>query len=273
MSAEIVSFDSPPVIEVVLGVQFQALPMTTPHVGLLWQRYRECGFSRIVEKERLESTVERFGVTERALVPQLRLLREVPTNRVWMETPDATELIQVQADRFIFNWRKAAEDSEYPRFGRVLDKFVQAFSVFRNFLSEIELGSVQINQCEVIYVNHIEPADGVWVKHGELSRVIRLCGDLDGGFLPEAESVQMATSFVMSDAEGNPLGRLRARIESQFTNDQEPLVFLQLLARGAPIGPGLDGAKKFFELGRKWIVRGFLDLTTQEMHESWGRRG
>jgi hypothetical protein len=46
---------------------------------------------------------------------------------------------------------------------------------------------------------------------------------------------------------------------------------LTLTARGAPIGAGVAGALEFLDLGRRWIVRGFADLTTERMHIAWRR--
>ena len=46
---------------------------------------------------------------------------------------------------------------------------------------------------------------------------------------------------------------------------------MNLMAREAPIGAGIDGAFEFFDLGRVWVVRGFADLTTDSMQSSWER--
>lgn len=62
-------------------------------------------------------------------------------------------------------------------------------------------------------------------------------------------------------------------VEPRFlVQDDRPLLLLQLTARGAPIGEGLEGAREFFDLGREWIVKGFVDVTSPEMHGKWGRR-
>jgi hypothetical protein len=44
-----------------------------------------------------------------------------------------------------------------------------------------------------------------------------------------------------------------------------------LTARGQPLGTGLAGVLEFLDLGREWIVTGFDELTTPEMHRLWGR--
>jgi hypothetical protein len=47
---------------------------------------------------------------------------------------------------------------------------------------------------------------------------------------------------------------------------------MNLTARGKPLSGDIDGAFAFFDLGRRWIVKGFADLTTQIMQEKvWER--
>jgi hypothetical protein len=42
---------------------------------------------------------------------------------------------------------------------------------------------------------------------------------------------------------------------------------MELTARGQ-VGTGTE----FFDLGRKWIVKSFAELTTPAMHKIWGRK-
>ena len=51
----------------------------------------------------------------------------------------------------------------------------------------------------------------------------------------------------------------------------KPMLQLQLIARGAPIGAGEAGISKFMDLAHFLIVNSFADLTTKDMHTVWGR--
>ncbi|HUE08033.1 MAG TPA: hypothetical protein VMP41_11445, partial [Acidimicrobiales bacterium] len=53
--------------------------------------------------------------------------------------------------------------------------------------------------------------------------------------------------------------------------DNQPVIALTLLARGAPRTTDATGVVEFLRLGHEWIVRGFADLTTAAMHDEWER--
>lgn len=76
----------------------------------------------------------------------------------------------------------------------------------------------------------------------------------------------------MRDQSGQFLGRLTVSAQPAVRrSDKKPLIALTLTSRGRPIGAGISGVLTFFDLGREWIVRGFTDLTADEMHRMWGR--
>ena len=268
-------FDRPPVVEVAVGVQFEVLPLKAAHLGLLWQHYQD-QFPRVEEQPPLEAIVERFGVKPAPARQRVRLLEEPLPLRFWFVNESGTELVQVQQDRFVFNWRQNDADQKYPRYETVAARFSSAFESFMAFLREHRCEEPKLNQCEVIYVNHILPVQGVWMSHGDAGKVITLLStNARVSFLPEPEELKLAARFVIPGGadEESPIGRLHVTAEPRFfLSDGRPLIWLQLLARGVPLGDGVDGARRFFDLGREWIVRGFVEITTPDMHQAWGRR-
>lgn len=192
--------------------------------------------------------------------------------RVWFLNQAGSELIQVQADRFIHNWRKLEGLDPYPRYEPIRDKFRDEVTVLEQFLRDEKLGALTVNQCEVTYVNHIEP-DGVWERHGEVEKALAMCSRLvTASFLPEPEDVGLRVRFVIPDSNGKPIGRLQAVAQPAWKKaDNSPILVLNLTARGVPLSAGIDGAFAFFDLGRNWIVNAFADLTTPEMQRVWGR--
>ena len=82
----------------------------------------------------------------------------------------------------------------------------------------------------------------------------------------------MRLRFVILAEEGKPIGRLHVALQPAWKKaDNSPILVMTLTARGAPLGEDIEGAFAFFELGRRWIVKGFADLTTPEMHRAWER--
>ena len=195
-----------------------------------------------------------------------------PVPRVWFLNADKTSLIQIQPDRFIHNWRKVTGQEAYPRYETIRQQFSNEVADFIAFLEAEKLGGVVVTQCEVTYINHIEP-NGVWERHGQVASLLRHWTDLpEGGFLPESEDVRMQIRHVIRNESGNPVGRLLTVLQPVWkTKDNSPVLTLNLTARGGPLSDGIDGAFLFFNLGRNWIVRGFENLTTDVMHQKWGK--
>ena len=54
--------------------------------------------------------------------------------------------------------------------------------------------------------------------------------------------------------------------------DGKEVLQMTLTARGAPKSSSDEDVFGWLDLGRKWIVRGFADFTTAEMHNIWGKQ-
>ncbi len=182
-----------------------------------------------------------------------------------------TELVQVQQDRFIHNWRKVGEGDAYPRYERLRERFRDEVSKFEEFLGEENIGELAVDQCEVTYVNHIRRA-GQWQSHGEIEKLLRHWAPLPAGaFLPAPEDADLRWRYRIPGS-GGPAGRLYVTAEPSWSaDDGRPVWVLNLRARGAPIGTDINGAFEFFDLGREWVVRAFADLTTDSMQRCWER--
>lgn len=264
-------FRQPPLAETVLSIQFAAIAgLTTAHLGLLWQQFRE-RFPLIEEQPALPPAVEKFGPPSQGEV-EVTVEEKPPVPRLWFLDPDKTELIQVQPDRFIHNWRGIDGVKPYPRFEPVRDKFRAEVAVLEQFLKSEGLGAPVVNQCEVTYVNHIERS-GVWERHGQMEKILANWRTVpERRFLPEPEDAVVRLRYVMRDETGRHLGRLHVICQPAWKkSDNSPLIVLNLTARGEPTGESIEGAFRFFELGRRWIVQGFAELTADVMHRKWGR--
>jgi uncharacterized protein (TIGR04255 family) len=115
--SDLPDFDEPPVVEAVLSVQFEPLTeMRTAHLGLLWKKYR-LNFPKTEERPALGQVFEQFPETPRTrLGLELQTYENQPVPRLWFITTQGNEMIQVQPDRFIKNWRKEGESETYPRY-------------------------------------------------------------------------------------------------------------------------------------------------------------
>lgn len=273
----LVTYDRPPLIEVVIGVQFERLArLDAARLGLLWERFRS-RFPKTDQKPALDPSIERLGLRGPLGATRLELLSEF-RQRLWFLNEAEDELVQVQDDRFIRNWRQgSAHDRAYPRFEELLPRFFEDFAVFRAFLDAEQVGTVAANQCEVTYVNLIKSNDH-WSSHGQLANIFQ-------GWSPEysqrvewpLESVQFNVAHLINDDKGEFVGRLHVSMEPVFATAQGspatpvPAFRLTLTARGRPLSEGFDGISSFLELGHRAVVTSFDKMASGDMQRAWGR--
>lgn len=261
-------FRCPPVVETVLSVQFGRISaLRTAHFGLYWSEIRD-RFPASEEHGELPSALERFPEQPQPAVGiQFQALEAPPTPRFWFVDAGGTELIQIQRDRFIKNWRKTGEGDKYPRYESVREGFDHDFSDFVQFISLNQLGTIRVNQCEVTYVNHIVAGEG-WENYADIEKVFTVWRQPLSTFPGQAEDLTFRARFPISEPRGEFVGRLYVTLQPAMRlSDGRPMFLLDLTARGQ-VGEGTD----FFDLGRKWIVHSFAALTTPSMHKIWGRR-
>lgn len=262
-------FENPPVVETVLSVQFEPLAaMRAAHLGLIWLEFRD-RLPRTEERPPLEPVFERSPeqINPRLGV-QLQALETIPVPRCWFLNNEGTELMQVQPDRFVKNWRKVGEGDLYPRFEKVKAAFESDFARFKVFLAAQQVGSLTVNQCEVTYVNHIVAGEG-WENYSEVDKIFRVWQQPSERLLPgRAEDVTWHARFPIPGTDGKLVGRLHAVVQPAVRiADSRPMFVFNLTARGK-VGDSLE----FLDLGRVWVVRSFAEMTTENMHRIWKRR-
>jgi uncharacterized protein (TIGR04255 family) len=269
-------YEEPPVVEVGISLQFKALEaLRAPLFGLLWNVFRIEGYSHIEEHGELEEAFEDF---EGSSVPKVGVRVQTfddapPPPRVWFLNEAQNELIQVQRDRLIVNWRRGANSEPYPRYPHIIERFRSALATFVEFAKSEKVGAVVPTQCEVTYVNHMPSGLG-WSKHGELSRVVTTWENrYSDGFLATPEDIGFRARYRMDDDTGRPLGRLHVLLQPAFNAvGGQPIFVLNLTARGKPEPADSAGLFRMFDHEHQWIVRGFTSITTKHMHELWRRR-
>jgi uncharacterized protein (TIGR04255 family) len=273
--ADLPEFERPPVAEVVLGIQFDPIVnLGAAHLGTIWGLFR-AEFPRTEDRPPIAPVFEQFGDPPgpRGMEWNLDLDARPLIPRCWFTNATGSELLQVQSDRFHHNWRRTEQEHEYPRYAKLRARFEQETTQLQALLANDALGELVPNQCEVTYINHITAGE-VWKDHSEAGKVFRLL--VDGSRVPlsaQPEHVRFDTAFPMRDDAGQFRGRLHVSVASGFLREpRDPMFAMTLTARGAPLGGGLAGALEFLDLGHRWIVRGFAELTTEAMHAVWGKR-
>lgn len=262
-------FEHPPVSEVVLSVGFLDLPRF--HVGLIgrfWAMVSD-DFPNVEHQPPYEMPIEPLIEAPVAEPPTVQVLDAPPVPRVWLRNANGTQLIQLQSNWFAFNWQNAGGIAEYPRYPAVAEQFLKYLRALVQFFEDNGVGDVGPTQCEVTYINHIEPP----LESDGLGGILALTSANSGVFLPQPAHQRLLAVYPISTPSGDRCGRLHVTALPGFRrSDNSPILALNLTARGFPLGEGENGIMEFMSLGREWVVRGFADVTTERMHEEWGRR-
>jgi uncharacterized protein (TIGR04255 family) len=256
-------FRKPPVSEVAVGVQFTAF-LTPVQLGLYYQRIKT-RFPKVKVLPPIPPTFETFGETPSAPLTQIVIDGTRP--RMWFLSEDESFLIQLQTDKLFLNWRGGIHGSPYPHFEAVQAEFAKAYDELEA-LVEADKQSINVNQCETIYINPI-----LRDSLSEPQRIFRVWSDEHG---PEwqapVEDLAFNARYRLNDEAGNPFGRLTVTLVSGYSiKEATPSFQLELTARGVPRGPGRDGVAAFHDHAHKAIVRCFAAITTPEMHKLWER--
>lgn len=269
------SFRKPPVGEVLLAIQFQQLDrLNLRHIGPLCDRFGD-RYPQFEIQASLPPVVERFDGPRPIRGLSIEMM-DVPTfPRLWLIDAKGEELVQLQRDRLMHNWRNTPIGSEYPRYPRLREQFLSDWKVLEAFASASQLGDLLPTQCEVVYTNQIEADDGSGRSHADPSAFFSFfAAPLCNHGQSEFEAVTYSSSGVAQEAreKGTIRGRLFVELTSGVNLATRKLTYqLQLTLRGSPLSQDIGSALQFFDFARARIVRAFAALTTPEMHKKWER--
>lgn len=265
MSTRPPDWKRPPVIEVVLGVQFDPLPaLTNGHLGWFWGEIHD-EFPNSDDVPPIPPALEAFGDDLPFGFPALGFRPATGDSRLRMTSVDGARMIQVQNGWLVANWTKKSE-SEYPGFSDVKALFDQAMGRFSLFLKERNLGVVRPNLWEVTYIDHI-PVGTVWKTMADLPRVFPGLFGSGQCVNGTAESVNSTWSFRLSPKPG----RLRLTVQSArtTTDPERDVLLVRSVARG-PLGADNAGSlDDVLNFGRSSVVDTFVGLASDEAKRYW----
>jgi len=262
--ADLPEYDRPAVNETVMGVDFAPLRgWNVTHYGLLFKRFEE-RYPNVQTQPPLVQQIEDFGASTPA--PQQPFEFSVGSGamdtRCWFIDQSDTELLQVQADRFLRNWRQRS-NAQYPRYIKVRKDFAEDWERYLGFLRDHRLGEPEVRQVELSYINLIESTH----LHDVLSSWRERA---EGAFLPTPERGSMTLSFRV------PSKPMRFHVAVQpvvRVSDGKEVLQMTLTVRGVMQSPAGKDLLAWFDEAHTWAVKGFDELTTTKMHQEWGKRG
>lgn len=264
-------YENPPVVETVLGVQFERLPnFTNGHLGAFWKSLDTDEWPSTQNAPSLPPRFERFGDSERWGGGLQVQLTQYPSSRLQIKNKAGDRMIQLQNGRFHFNWIDQ-EDGSYPRYDNVQEGFATSVQQFIDFVDREKAGEFRPNQWEVTYINVI-PAGTVWESPSdwEFFRPLGSVPSIAG--LVRGESFTGEWHFVIPEQRGRLHAKWQHGKRSEADQDDEEVVRLELTARGAVEEAGSDIASilEGLDLGHKTIVCAFREFMSAEANKYWG---
>ena len=271
MARSLPSYERPPVVEVVLGVQFDALPgFTSGHLGWFWKSKLDNTWGKAADAPRLPDVFEGFSPQKTAWVPRrirIQIAGESGPDRLQISNTADDRMIQVQDTRFVYNWIK--KNGVYPRYPSILAEFDRYYALFLEFSITAGLSEIRPNHWEVTYVNRI-PSGDLWNTPSQWHSIV------PGLFSPAYQ--YGGTSFESLNGEWRSVvqnNQARLHVVAHYQDarssneDDAGDLVLNLTARGRvtesqTLSDGLN-------LGHETIVRAFDDMTSEAAHTHWGK--
>ena len=265
-----VDFARPPVNEVVLSVLFKPFNrLLAPHLGEIWQEFKRDGFVHIMEQQPVPPTIEKFSNSIEE--PQLRIGNIPHLARIWFIHEDDSQIIQVQRDRFTFNWRKTESAPEYPGFAAIFEGFKEFYNRFTQVLEKQRIGEITPLQYELTYIDQLFHGDG-WETLDDIGKIYNLFVDFQqsDSFWSHAESMILRTSFPIEDLHGRLHLTISTRVKMP---EKQQTLQTDFTVRGFPEDVKYDSMIIWFKAARDQIRERFSSMFTENIQtQIWGRK-
>lgn len=266
MSAN-VSFKNPPVVETVLGVQFDRVKgLSNGHMGAFWATLGP-DWPSATDAPRLDDESERFGTPFSWGGMGLRIGPQAASRlQIWNTARD--RMIQAQDSRILYNWLGTPEGA-YPRYRTVRPEFDAILRRFQEFVEGRGIGTLSPNQWEVTYVNQM-PKGTVWESPSDWAEVFRgLPGPRPGAAAVDLEAFGGHWHYEIRPEKGRL--HVEVGLGQRGNKPGSECLVLTLTARG-PVAKDLplqEAIGQGLNLGHDVIVTFFRDATSSDAHAFW----
>jgi uncharacterized protein (TIGR04255 family) len=257
---ERVLFDRPPVFEVVFGVQFAGQLSFRSFDGPQIHDVFKSSYPNVAE----QTPIARIN---RALIVSPFSASEGPRARWWFTSEDGHNLIQVQDDKFLKNWRALSvpTNAEYPGYENLKRTFLGDLKAFLEHAKSSGFGDNPIEAIQLNYINLIP------FTEDQTERVF-LKDYLTFFSLPENHRINGMELTWMHDAAPAEDGTLET-----FYNTVVTLGEMSGAGRGINLRIEgttwkVDDLESSFDRLHENIHDYFVKLTTDKLHRKWERQ-
>lgn len=275
MTSDTPTFETPPIVEFVLGVQFDALVgLSSAHYGRFWDVIGRNDWTGPRDQPPIRETFERFDRKPIAAELKLQLESTPPLPRLTLISNNAERdrLIQFQPTRLHLNWRSIEAKSSYPSYKNLIVEFEKVVEQLSQFCDSAGIARPNINQWEITYVDRF-PRGAHWQSPNDWGNI------LPGLFSRESpvavEGLKMDKRTLQWAFEITPkLGRLHIQTSiDRKPNSEDEALLLTLTARGPLNADRTPTYRDGLDLGHRASVNQFLAVVDTGLRNSWGEKG
>ena len=255
----------PPVVEVALAIEFeQTVNFRALDLGRL-----AAAWADILPQAEERPLLPRMGLPSEDLLDTLFEIEETASNppRLWLQNDTGDQVLQIQHDRLVVNWRKGHLGHPYPRYETIRETLRDAWQRWAAVCADLGHDEPKPFLCEIQYVNHLGTEQG-WDSPQDTARlIVPWHGMGDNDILPSDHlSAFNLHCHFPEDREG------WLSIDGWTADGSENRTMtLNLTSRGRALSEDLDSALEFLDVAHIWVVRGFTAVTTPEAHAIWRR--
>jgi uncharacterized protein (TIGR04255 family) len=265
MKKKEMKFTNPPLNESVFGIWFDHVQgFRAPHYGLFWSKIRE-QFQSCSDTAPLAPPPGQMVKMEFTDIP--------PLPRVWFSNDETNSLLQIQPDRFLYNWRRLAGEKDYIGYPSCKDNFLKNLLIFEEFLKEEGLSeSLSVRQCELTYINQAEQAP-LWSSADQVGKIFPILNSTNwpentGLPFPENFNCQFRTTLP------NDYGHISAKlVTAQRQEDHQKIFQLVLTVSGPSPEASISNISDWYDAAHEHILNAFSGLTSEEARlQHWGQK-
>ena len=229
---------------------------TILHYGLLWAKVA----TRYQKYEFNPPVMELGGFN----LDPTKGFANLPVRVSFVDSSNAN-LVQVQNNFILHNWRKSDPLTLYQHYTVTRDALLVDWEVFREFLSQHSLKFTQVVRCEASYFNHLVRGED-WQDYSELSKLFPAWeGTGASGLLSKPQMVGISAAY------SHPHGMLQIASQPALRQDGKEIIQLTITATGTPSGQDDDSLFGCLDACHQTAVSGFTEFTSEQLHARWRR--
>lgn len=270
MNARDHHFTHPPLVEVVLGLQFSPVAgISSLHLGQ-FAGTLAAEFPKSNDAAPLDPHFEQFGEPFGLAAAAVQRHWKPTGTRLQLRSDGGERLLQIQNGRFVLNWRRTGDP--YPTFRQLQPMFEGYLDGFKSFVAGVSGAAIRPEQWEIMYLNHI-PRGPLWSSVADWSSILPgLLGTPSPLAQCEIETCGGRWSYRLPDCEGRlHIEASHAALRESDSGIDTPVMVLQIAARGSAQAQGTDMLlADRMRIGHDAIVKAFVEITGTSAHTVWG---